>query len=286
MASSDVLEIERLGQRDDAGGLALSDAVGWNQTADDWRLFIDAGQAVGCRDDAGVLVATAAALPYGDRVGWVSMILVADRFRHRGLASALLAECVAALAATNRVPVLDATPAGAQVYRRGGFVDGFAFERWEGLAPGAGPAAAASAVSADRGADPALATTVVALDAAATGVDRDVVLRAFLARPGTQVFVAPGDAGFALVRAGRHATQIGPLVAPDETQALALFERALAACAGRVYIDVPNRWRGLAGRLEALGFTRQRPFTRMARGATPALAADGQVFAVAGPEFG
>ena len=42
MASSDVLAIERLTFDDVAGGLALSDAAGWNQNADDWSLFIAA----------------------------------------------------------------------------------------------------------------------------------------------------------------------------------------------------------------------------------------------------
>jgi len=42
MAASEALAIERLGPGDVAGGLALSDAAGWNQTADDWAVFIAA----------------------------------------------------------------------------------------------------------------------------------------------------------------------------------------------------------------------------------------------------
>jgi len=62
MASSEVSAIERLGPDDVAGGLALSDAAGWNQSADDWSFFIGAGEAFGIRDDRGTLIATAAAL--------------------------------------------------------------------------------------------------------------------------------------------------------------------------------------------------------------------------------
>ena len=55
--------------------------------------------------------------------------------------------------AAARVPVLDATPAGAEVYRRSGFVAGFAFERWQGeLAPADGAARRiAASISVDPG---------------------------------------------------------------------------------------------------------------------------------------
>ncbi len=75
MASSEVLAIERLALDDVAGGLALSDAAGWNQSADDWAFFIAQGETFGMRDDTGRIVATAAALPYegasaGSRWSW------------------------------------------------------------------------------------------------------------------------------------------------------------------------------------------------------------------------
>ena len=76
MASSEVLAIEPLAADDVAGGLALSDAAGWNQSADDWSFFITAGAAFGVRDEAGTLIATAAALPYDATTGWISMVLV------------------------------------------------------------------------------------------------------------------------------------------------------------------------------------------------------------------
>src|SRR6476659_8406825 len=132
MASSDVLAIERLALDDVAGGLALSDGAGWNQSADDWSLFIAAGAAFGVRGENGTLVATAAALPYDDRTGWISMVLVDPAHRHRGIASQLVDAGLASLREAGRIAVLDATPAGAAVYAKVGFVAGFAFERWEG----------------------------------------------------------------------------------------------------------------------------------------------------------
>ena len=88
---------------DVAGGLALSDAAGWNQTADDWSLFIAAGAAFGVRDEAGALIATAAALPYDAATGWISMVLVDAAHRHRGIASQLVDACVASLRDAGRI---------------------------------------------------------------------------------------------------------------------------------------------------------------------------------------
>ena len=105
MATSDVHAVERLGLEDVAAGLALSDAAGWNQTADDWAFFIKQGDVFGLRDDAGRVIATAAALPYDGGFGWISMVLVDAAQRHRGLASSLLETCVATLRPIRCVPM-------------------------------------------------------------------------------------------------------------------------------------------------------------------------------------
>ena len=51
MAASEALSLVALSLSDVAGGLALSDAAGWNQSADDWSFFIAAGAAFGVRDE-------------------------------------------------------------------------------------------------------------------------------------------------------------------------------------------------------------------------------------------
>ena len=283
MASSDVLAIEPLALDDVAGGLALSDAAGWNQTADDWAFFIDAGAAFGVRDEAGTLIATAAALPYDAATGWISMVLVDPAHRHRGIASQLVDACVASLRESGRVPVLDATPAGAAVYAKIGFVAGFAFVRWEGegavtIAAGDAQDGVAAVTSLDE--------TLIALDRSACGVDRAPLLRSLVARPATSAWLAPRGDGFALRRAGRRAAQVGPIVAADDAAALELLALALASVAGRVFIDVPAHRTSIADALARRGFVRQRPFVRMALGDLRAAAVRAHVFAIAGPEFG
>ena len=128
MGATDAPLAVSLGPEAAAEAVHLSREPGWNQCADDWVLMLGHGEGFGYRApehpgaSAGrTLVASGIALPYADRVGWISMILVTAAWRRRGLASALLERCVAALARLERTPALDATPEGALVYGRHGF---------------------------------------------------------------------------------------------------------------------------------------------------------------------
>lgn len=278
---ADRLTPHTLAAADIADALALSDAAGWNQTAEDWALFIDHGHVFGRRSARGELVATGAALPYGEGQGWISMVLVAQAFRHRGLASELLHDSMAWLRARGLTPVLDATPAGAQVYQRLGFVPGMAFERWEH----AQVSVPAPRADLRRAGLPDL-DDLVAADTLASRVGRRVLLQSFLQRPGTQAWISADGQGFVIARAGRRAAQVGPLVAADEAAAATLLQQALAGLHGPVFLDLPQRWRTLAAYLGEHGFRLQRPFVRMARGDAPALAGSEHLFVLAGPEFG
>jgi len=283
MASSEALSLVELGPGDAAGGLALSSGAGWNQTADDWALFIDQGQALGFRTASGRLVATAASLVYGGGYGWIAMVLVAPEWRHRGLASLLTDGCIKRLRAAHVVPVLDATPGGEPVYRHLGFRSNFGFERWEGEVAGRAGAEPEPGV---RTGGPADLDAIVALDQGAHGVGRRALLQNLLGRAGTRAWMAIDGSGFVLTRDGHRATQVGPLVAAGESEASALFKSAVRSVAGPVFFDVPQRWDRLAACLERASFVRQRPFTRMSLGGPATLAAGDTLFVVAGPEFG
>ncbi len=289
MALSEPLLQAVLSPADMAGCLALSAGAGWNQTADDWRLFMAHGQVIGCRGDDGEIVATAASLPYAGRLGWISMVLVAPAWRQRGLATRLLESCVQQLQGQDVVPVLDATPAGLLVYRGLGFQAGFELERWETeAAVESMPAlpAGTGVRRVDSGDD---AARVALLDRQATGLQRRFLLDGVLARDGSRGWLSDDDQGFVLLRSGMRASQIGPLVAPDEAAAIALLSAALADVQGPVFLDVPTRWAGLSDWLAAHGFRRQRPFVRMALASAvipPIAAAHDHLFVIAGPEFG
>ena len=122
-----------------ADAQALVAEAGWNQTAADWQAFLDYGKVQAIRAQ-GRVVATAATLPYG-AFGWISMVLVTAAFRRQGLAARLMRGAIDDLVDAGLVPVLDATPAGREVYRKLGFADTWGFARL--ARPGSVPPAAA-----------------------------------------------------------------------------------------------------------------------------------------------
>lgn len=278
MGDTEPLRQADLARADIAAAQALSTAVGWNQTAADWALFIARGRVRGLFDAQRRLVATAATFPYEAGFAWISMVIVAPDWRRRGLARRLMSDCVEALRRERRAALLDATPAGAEVYARLGFVALGGMERWEGEGGGASAATGVAPLPPDA------MDRLVAADRAAFGADRGFLLRDFLARDGTRA-LGSGEA-MLVMRRGERATQLGPLVATSRDAAGRLLAGALDLARGSVFLDLLDGWKSLAPLLEARGFHRQRPFRRMAlgRGALPGEPA--RLVCAAGPEFG
>lgn len=277
MAPSDARDapIDVLGEDDLEGALALSVEAGWNQVAADWRLMLQMGSGFAVRD-AGRLVATVLALPYPPAFGWLSMVLVHTPYRRLGLATRLVERATAALTGAGLLPVLDATPAGAEVYARMDFRPVENLLRWRG-AGGAGEAASR---------EPGIAERVHDLDRAAFGADRSAVLADLAGRPAPVGALAAGGNGYLLSRAGRTATQLGPIVAEDAATALALLAQGLDAVAGAVVVDVPEGAMAVAEHLEERGFVPERPFVRLALGRDALAGTPELVHAIAGPELG
>lgn len=276
---ADALVIDRLSEADLPGLQTLSAEAGWNQTMDDWRIFLGEGQVFGCRDAGSALQASAAILPYGD-FAWISMVLVTASARRMGLGSALLRHCIAELRRMGLVPLLDATPAGEAVYLPLGFRPLYGITRWQGRG-----APNDTAVTTALPLDEAGLADAIALDAAVCGAPRAVLLRSLQVR-------APHPAlrlkqhSFVLARPGRLATQIGPLAANDEAAAIALLQAALARIDGPVFLDVPEQWAGIAAELRQRGFSQQRGFRRMVLDRDTGFGDPGRSFVIAGPEFG
>jgi ribosomal protein S18 acetylase RimI-like enzyme len=277
MGATEALVQAALTQADVPRALALSNKVGWNQTAGDWRLFIAHGRTIGLFDGDEGLVATAAALPY-ESFGYISMVIVEPAWRRRGLARRLMGECIDTLRGQGRAALLDATPAGALVYRGLGFVELATMERWEGEGDGVPVGAVADRLALDD------LNKLVAADEAAFGAQRRFLLEDFLARRGTIAWTR--DGGYLVMREGHRATQVGPLVAQSAEAARVLLATAIASARGRVFLDLFTSWPDFAALLESLGFKRQRPFIRMALDRATLPGDPRRLAIAAGPEFG
>lgn len=260
-----------------AGCLALSKAANWNQNEADWRLMLGIGHGWGI-SIAGTLVASTLVLPF-ETFAWISMVLVAPEHRRKGHASHLLRLALEHLKNRGLTPVLDATPAGREVYRLEGFRDTWGFKRYILQKQPRMVATDGARALAESDWE-----TVLALDRRAFGASRETLLRD-LARRLPQAALAH-ERGYVLGREGREARQIGPLVAHDERSAIALLSQALHAVEPPLYVDVVDHAPELRAWLEAQGFAFQRPFTRMVRGAAHAPGNQKLVYCVAGPELG
>jgi GNAT superfamily N-acetyltransferase len=274
MADTEHIAIVELGAEDAQAGLALSTEAHWNQNEADWRFFLSKGTVFGLRDGR-KLVATAALLPYSAGNAWISMVLVTASWRRRGAATRLIDACVSAAKKLGLTTWLDATPDGATVYGPLGFTPALQLRRLRLVTPaGSLPAAPLSTCSLD---------TLIARDNNAMGFDRSALLTEFNTRPGSRI-VSDGDA-VALVRDGRTARHIGPLLADRADQALALVETIVHSETGPWLIDaVHGRDEFIKGLTDA-GWNIERPFQRMRFGRATTTPAE-LPFAVAGPEFG
>jgi len=258
---------------------ALSALAGWNQTEDDWRLFLRHGRVWVADDgDPRCLAATAAVLPFGAELAWVSMVLVRPDLRRQGIATRLMQWAIDD-AGKDRTLALDATPAGQAVYAQLGFHDVFTFTRWRLVADSAAPAAAVHALRDDDW------PAVHALDQAAFGTPRAMLLHAFAGRLPASGWIADDGSGFALGRDGAVLPQIGPVVARDPTTALALIAAAKRAIGGAVLLDLADSQDEIATALSRAGTEPLRSFTRMARGGILP-GRPRHLIAMAGPEFG
>ena len=277
------LQSLELSLHDVPAALRLSREAGWNQTAEDWAIFIRYGTVFGRQDADGTLVATAAVLPYAE-FGFVAMVLVTPVWRKRGLATGLVEAAIRSLRGRGLVPVLDATPAGASVYGRLGFKRIFDLCRWERIITSDSRRLRGFEPTGRPAGIPCLGV-FARLDAGAFGAQRHFLLEDFLRRPQTRSF-AWGNSGFLLARHGCRAIQLGPLVAETQSEAIRLLELSLADLDGSIFLDVAEQWADIATWLESRGFCRQRPFQRMAFDRTQAFGDPRRLMVATGPEFG
>lgn len=266
-------------------GMRLKAASGWNQTADDWHLFLRLNPT-GCfvATHEGEVVGTVTALNYENQVAWIGMVLVDPTFRGQGVGTQLVQAAVDSLSSC-RVIGLDATPAGQNLYRRLGFMPEHGLTRL--IHTGITQAYLLSDIvplTEDN------FPSAIDLDRQTFGAWRDGLLRDLCQRCPDRALLhgrASRPVGMCLGRDGARYAQIGPLVAETLDDAIALCSAALARLAGQaVLIDVPDGQTEFRTWLVQQGFVEQRSFLRMFLGNNRPAGERSYQFAIAGPELG
>jgi GNAT superfamily N-acetyltransferase len=277
MADTEPISIVELGIGDAPAGLLLSTEAHWNQNEADWKFFLTHGPVYGVRDHDGHLVATAALLFYTHSNAWISMVLVTESRRRRGLATRLIDTCLATAAEHGVIPWLDATPAGAAVYGPLGFTPTLKLLRLRRE----GPTPAKQEVPQPP--LPGDFNAFVTRDRGIMGFDRGTLLAELSGRAGSRL--VSRDNAACIVRDGPRNRHIGPLFADSPEAALALVDEIIKSETGPWLIDAVSTQEEFLKGLAGSGWSVERPFQRMRFGRAAAAPKE-LPFAVAGPEFG
>jgi GNAT superfamily N-acetyltransferase len=277
------MTIRPLVEEDIEAGVGLSMQAGWNHGAADWRrlLALWPGQCL-VGDVAGRVVASGTLATYasdGGLVGWVGLILVDEEHRRRGLGTRMMA---AVLDEADRRGVaivgLDASEQGEPIYRKLGFVVVASINRWAGR----------GAIGRTESVDQAAWTKLVAVDRLACGVDREALLRQIVGEAESRVTMM--RSAFALVRPGRCAWHLGPVIANDSNEVERLLNRLIGDMnqlpTADVIVDVVGG-SAMELLLARRGFAIVRRLKRMRRPAGEGTLLWGdQVYAASGFELG
>lgn len=270
---------------DISAGMRLKDLSGWNQTAEDWRRFLQSNPD-GCfvAETEGSVSGTVTTIIYEDRLAWIGMVLVDPKKRGRGIGTRLLERAIEYLDA-HHIPTikLDATPQGKPIYERLGFVTEFEIERWSLTRLVGGPPPESHSLNPDL-------RRIADLDRIIFGADRRNLLASInhFAPDFTLALERGNDiAAYSLGRRGALADHLGPWMAADESGAREILEEFLRRSRrDTLFVDCLKSNPYAEGLLRAHNFTSARTLTRMVRGSNSHPGRPDLLCAILGPEFG
>ena len=277
-------------EQDVPGGLRLNTLSGWNQTAADWRRFLENSPS-GCfvMEHDGNVVGTATTINYERRLAWIGMVLVDPEYRKQGIGTALLEKTIEYLDETNiRTMKLDATPQGKPIYTKLGFVEEHEIERWVlKRTPGANPKPQSSTRAPLNNMQ---REQILQFDKELFGADRSFLLRA-LCEEAPQFATAVWEdellQGYAFGRKGLFADHLGPWIARTRAAAEEILCGFLAnSCRETLIVDCLKSNSMAVELLRSRGFAPSRPLTRMVRGPNLYPGRPDSFCAILGPEFG
>lgn len=252
---------------------ALSLSHGWPHREEDWLRLLEIGAGLAARDEIGRVLGTAMWFPAGDDHATIGMTLTSPRLQGEGLAR-WLTEGVLAQAGP-RTARLQTAWTAQRLYLSLGFLPRRMVVQHQGIVTLAAtrppPAIDAEIRPLTGPLDPAL----LDLDRAAFGAPRPAVLGAVLEQStGVGLWREGRLTAFALCRPFGRGHVIGPVVAHDDADAIAVTWPCLAAQAGRfVRLDTYQEQGSFVALLEATGLTRVDTLLTMTRGGDPFAAA-------------
>ena len=288
---SAAIGLRTMTKADIPAGIRLKKIAGWNQTAADWKRFLEASPQ-GCfvAEHDGRVCGTATTISFENRLAWIGMVLVDPEYRGQGIGTRLLARAIEYLDDLQITAIkLDATPQGQPLYEKLQFVAEYEIERWM-LRRSAPEMAKRSGLDSREPLSQGLLESIFKADKESFGADRSFLLESLHRdAPEFTLEMWNTDAieGYAFGRRGSFADHLGPWMARNATTACSLLETFLARSAREVVVVDSLKSNGVAGELlRSSGFSYSRPLTRMYRGRNDHPGRPELLCAILGPEFG
>ncbi|TZG34526.1 GNAT family N-acetyltransferase [Agrobacterium sp. B1(2019)] len=266
---------------------ALSMAVGWRYHANEWCFLRQCGVGLAALDEIDRVVATAMLFRYDGGFATLGMVIVSPRLQGQGVAPWLVRRLLAKFPAISLR--LNATDESRRLFAGLGFAgetEKVHLFRGKAQCPGEMPPTGRKQkigpLSEDHLAD------VADMDRAAFGISRRRVLSRLLReKTGYGLFEAGRLVSFAFRRAAGRGYIVGPVVAVEETDAIALVRRHFADLEGQlVRLDAVRDSGSFSEFLAQSGLVVIETLTTMSKGAPqPAGSGSAKIFALVGPSL-
>lgn len=217
---------------------ALSVQVKWPHRLEDWRTLLQIGHGIVALSGR-TIVGVTAYWPHGQTHATLGLVIVSPEHQGKRIGNALMTRVLAACG--QRTVLLNATPAGAGLYARLGFVPSGEVRQHQG-------ATFTTTLHAPIRGDRIRPVTradfseIVALHSVASGMDRASILPVYLEQSACIALDSDGvTTGFALYRRFGRGHVIGPVVAADIDQAKMLISYWLTRHPGQfIRVDVAD----------------------------------------------
>lgn len=264
-------------------GLRLSRLAGWNQTIADWQTFLKIGHLVATTTKKGTIIATIGLLPLG-RTAWISLVLVDPDHRGQGIASRMMRWAIEFCAQHQWIPMLDATDAGARVYKPLGFTGSITLHRCRvSLSNSTDPPPARSS----RRLTTSDLVEIQRMEGPTPPVDRVGLYRHWLDSASVSawgLYANDEPEAVLFLRKGDRLPQVGPLFADSPAKAHELLTIVAQTIASPFLMDLTQAGLDCVKPSAAFSLSEERSFLRMQRGG-PTLHQSSRQYAIGGPEF-
>lgn len=249
--------------------LRLTQATGWDFTADEWWTLLVAGRVIGHRNAAGEVISCGGIVPYGPDFAVIGGVITDPSRQKQGLGRQLMDRLLTMMPTDTDVTFsLLATAAGRPLYEKLGFRH--AGHLWKAAAQG--PLNKPDVTSDWRLTESLPMKDLNALgrlDAERFGRPRGKFIQRRLGQAEARAFLYDSSdtlLGYAMGVTRGERMLIGPVSAPGPDEAAILIQSIASRHEGPLRIDVPDRHASIIEKCEALGFSKEADCLMMVRG--------------------